>query len=157
MAKPKHTISPEGKAKAEAELKHLTEVKRPEIRQAIKTAREFGDLSENAEYHAAREAQAMNESRIRVLEHQLANAVVSEAVSGGVAGVGSQVSYRDAEQRQGDRGDPGPPRSRPISPRPSSPSRARSARRCSGAAEGDEVTFETPRGGEKRLEVMSVA
>ena len=97
MAEAKNTISSEGKAQAEADLKHLTEVRRAEIRQSIKVAREFGDLSENAEYHAAREAQGMNESRIRVLEHLLAHAVVSDAASDGAAGVGSKISYRDAD------------------------------------------------------------
>src|ERR1044072_1741875 len=97
MAADKSRIRPEGKAKAEAELKHLIEVKRPEIRQSIKTAREFGDLSENAEYHAAREAQGMNEARIRVLEHHLATAVVSESAGGDDAAIGSVVRYRDAD------------------------------------------------------------
>jgi transcription elongation factor GreA len=155
MAKAKNTISREGKAKAEAELKHLTEVKRPEIVKAIKSAREFGDLSENAEYHAAREAQAMNESRIRVLEHQLATAVVSEASTGGVAGVGSQVSYRDAKsgkvtevtlvhRLEADLAAAKLSVESPI------------GEALLGAGEGDEVSFETPRGGSKRLEVLSV-
>ena len=91
----KHSISPEGWAKAEAELQHLREVRRPKIVAEIKVAREFGDLSENAEYHAAREAQGLNEARIRVLEHHLAMAKVQEAASGDLIGVGSRVSYRD--------------------------------------------------------------
>ena len=74
----KHSISPEGRAKAEAELRHLREVRRPKIVAEIKVAREFGDLSENAEYHAAREAQGLNEARIRVLEHHLAMAKVQD-------------------------------------------------------------------------------
>ncbi len=156
MARQQDTISPEGKAKAEAELKHLTEVKRPEIRKAIKTARDFGDLSENAEYHAAREAQGMNESRIRVLEHQLASAVVAEAASGGVAGVGSQISYRDAEsgkvtevtlvhRLEADLAAAKLSVESPI------------GAALVGASQGDEVSFETPRGGSKSLEVLSVA
>ena len=66
MGGSKHSISPEGKAEAEAELQDRRDVKRPKIVAEIKAAREFGDLSENAEYHAAREAQGLNEARIRV-------------------------------------------------------------------------------------------
>jgi transcription elongation factor GreA len=95
VADPETTISPAGKAEAEAELEHLRNVRRPEIVAAIRVAREFGDLSENAEYHAAREAQGLNESRIRVLEHHLATAEVREAANDGSIEVGSRVSYRD--------------------------------------------------------------
>lgn len=58
----------------EAELKKLISVERPRIVEAIATAREHGDLSENAEYHAAREQQSFNEGRIQELE-----AVISKA------------------------------------------------------------------------------
>ena len=92
---PENSISPEGKAKAEAELEQLRGVRRPEIVAAIKAAREHGDLSENAEYHAAREAQGLNEARIRYLEHHLAGAMVKESSGGERAGVGSLVSFRD--------------------------------------------------------------
>lgn len=95
MADLKQSISPEGKAAAEAELNELIKVRRPEIVDAIKVAREFGDLKENAEYHAARESQSMNEARIRQLEHQLAHAEVVEPATGGTVGVGSKVSFRD--------------------------------------------------------------
>ena len=67
----------------------------PKIVAEIKAAREFGDLSENAEYHAAREAQGLNEARIRVLEHHLAMAKVHESASGDLIGVGSRVCFRD--------------------------------------------------------------
>ncbi len=97
MKDAKPTISPEGRAAAEAELRLLVEKRRPEIVASIKVAREFGDLKENAEYHAAREAQGMNEARIRVLEHHLATAIVREPESGDVVGVGSRVSFRDGE------------------------------------------------------------
>ena len=155
MADAKNTISSEGKAQAEAELKHLVEVKRPEIVKSIKTAREFGDLSENAEYHAAREAQGMNESRIRVLEHLLAHAVVSDAASGGAAGVGSQISYRDVESGKVTdvtlvhrlEADLAAGKLSVESPLGTA---------LLGAAEGDEVSFETPRGDSKKLEVLSV-
>jgi transcription elongation factor GreA len=91
----KHSISPEGRAKAEAELHQLRKVRRPKIVAEIRVAREFGDLSENAEYHAAREAQGLNEARIRLLEHHLAMAKVEEITNGDSIGVGSRVRFRD--------------------------------------------------------------
>ena len=155
MAADKNTISPEGKAKAEAELKHLTEVKRPEIVKSIKSAREFGDLSENAEYHAAREAQGMNESRIRVLEELLSKAVVAEAAGGDQAAIGSVVTYRDADsgketevtlvhRLEADLAAGKLSVESPI------------GNALLGAGKGDKVSFDTPRGGEKKLEVLSV-
>jgi transcription elongation factor GreA len=98
MSLKKQTISAEGRAEAEAELEHRTGVKRAEIRNAIKVAREFGDLKENAEYHAAREEQGLNEARIRVLEHHLANSELATGSDDGTAAVGSRVRYRDGER-----------------------------------------------------------
>jgi transcription elongation factor GreA len=152
----KQTISAEGKAKAEAELKHLKEVRRPEIVQSIRSAREFGDLKENAEYHAAREAQGMNESRIRTLEHHLASAVVSESAGGDEAGIGSVVSYRDLDsdkvaevtlvhELEADLAAGKLSVSSPI------------GTALLGAGKGDTVAFETPRGAGKRLEVLAVS
>src|SRR5688500_5842431 len=91
----KDQISAEGKARAEEELRELRDVQRPRIVKAIKEAREEGDLSENAEYHAAREQQGLNEARIRSLEAQLASAEVIEEPTGEVASVGSRVGFRD--------------------------------------------------------------
>lgn len=68
-------ITKKGREKLEAELKALKD-KRPGISQAIGDARAFGDLRENSEYHAAREAQALNEAKIRQLEDKLARAVL---------------------------------------------------------------------------------
>jgi transcription elongation factor GreA len=93
----KHPLSPDGRAKVEVELRRRREVERPRIVDEIKTAREFGDLSENAEYHAAREAQGLNEARIRVLEHHLAMAKPHVVTQGDRVGVGSRVSFRDRE------------------------------------------------------------
>ena len=58
------------------ELKNLKSVDRPEIIKAIATAREFGDLKENAEYHAAREQQSFAEGRIKDIEAKLSNAQI---------------------------------------------------------------------------------
>lgn len=67
-------MSAEGIAKLEAEIAHLRSVERPAVVQAIAEARDKGDLSENAEYDAAREAQAMLELKISKLEQTLAKA-----------------------------------------------------------------------------------
>ena len=69
-------LTVKGADKLRAELKHLKQTVRPEIVQAIATAREHGDLKENAEYHAAREQQSFNEGRIQQLESTLSHAQV---------------------------------------------------------------------------------
>jgi transcription elongation factor GreA len=67
-----------GKKKLENELEYLKTVKRVEIKEALKAARAQGDLSENADYSAAKEDQSLNETRIMEIETQLKNAVVVE-------------------------------------------------------------------------------
>ncbi|MEI6627398.1 MAG: transcription elongation factor GreA [bacterium] len=69
-------VSPEGLEKAQAELKELIAVKRPEVIERIAAARELGDLSENAEYHEAREDQSFIEGRIQELENLIKNAII---------------------------------------------------------------------------------
>jgi transcription elongation factor GreA len=151
----KQAISAEGRAKAEAELEHLRNVRRAEIVDAIRVAREFGDLSENAEYHAAREAQSLNESRIQTLEAQLAHAEVIESGGDGSVAVGSQVSYRDA-------GADKLVEVTVVHPLEASVPEGRISadspvgKALLGSREGDRVSFETPRG-EKQLEVLTVA
>lgn len=68
-----------GKKKIEDELEYLKTVKRVEIKTALKVARAQGDLSENADYSAAKEDQSMTETRIMELEGQLKNAVLIES------------------------------------------------------------------------------
>lgn len=69
-------LTAKGFAKLDAELKRLKSVDRPEIIRAIAEAREHGDLSENAEYHASRERQSFVEGRIRDLEAMIARSEV---------------------------------------------------------------------------------
>ncbi|MGN0804135.1 MAG: transcription elongation factor GreA [Candidatus Coproplasma sp.] len=64
-----------------AELDHLVKVKRPEIIERIAEARSHGDLSENAEYDAAREEQRSNEGKIAELEYQIKNAVIQNVIT----------------------------------------------------------------------------
>jgi len=72
----KFPITKKGFDKLEQEIKHLKHTERPKIIEAIATAREFGDLSENAEYHAAREKQSFVEGRIIDLENKMARAEI---------------------------------------------------------------------------------
>lgn len=67
-----------GKKKLEDELEYLKTVKRVEIKAALKSARAQGDLSENADYSAAKEDQSMTETRIMELEETLKNAIIIE-------------------------------------------------------------------------------
>ncbi len=151
---PENEISAEGKAEAEAELKHRTEVRRPEIVAAIKVAREFGDLKENAEYHAARDEQGHNEARIRVLEHHLSTATVLESAGGGdgSVAVGSKVSYRDGENVK-EVTLVHPLEADVAAGKLSSESPVGLA--LLGAAKGDTVELETARG-KKQLEIVAV-
>lgn len=70
-----------GHTRLEEELKHLKSVERPSIVKAIAEAREHGDLSENAEYHAARERQSFVEGRIEELEDKISRAEVIDVSS----------------------------------------------------------------------------
>ena len=69
-------ITKEGEVLLREELKKLKSEDRPRIIDAIATAREFGDLKENAEYHAAKEQQSLTEARIRDIESKLANSQI---------------------------------------------------------------------------------
>ena len=77
----KYPMTVQGARALEEELKHLKTVLRPQITAAIATARELGDLSENAEYHAAREQQGMSEARIRDIEGRLSAAQIIDVTT----------------------------------------------------------------------------
>jgi transcription elongation factor GreA len=91
-------ITVEEKAQLEAKLKDL-HAKRPQISERIAEARALGDLKENAEYHAAREDQGMNEAEIRRIEERLASARVvdREQVPDDVVFIGATVKLRDED------------------------------------------------------------
>ncbi len=79
MADNNYVLTPEGKAKLEEELHYLETEKRAEIGARIKTAREFGDISENSEYDDAKNEQGMMEARIAEISHILSEATVVNA------------------------------------------------------------------------------
>jgi transcription elongation factor GreA len=86
----------------EEELKRLTSQERPRIIQAISDARTHGDLSENAEYHAAKEAQSLNEGRIAELEDKLSRAEVIDVskLSGSTVKFGATVTLVDEDTEE---------------------------------------------------------
>jgi transcription elongation factor GreA len=87
------------KEQLEAELAELEGPKRTAVVEAIKTARGFGDLSENFEYHAAKNEQGLLEMRIRMLRDRLSRAVLVDenSADASVVGVGSKVELEDEQ------------------------------------------------------------
>ncbi|MGM0559578.1 MAG: transcription elongation factor GreA [Pseudomonadota bacterium] len=91
-----------GYARLEEELRHLRSVARPEVIKAIAEAREHGDLSENAEYHAARERQSFIEGRVAELEDKISRAQVIDPskLSGDTVMFGATVEVADEDTDQ---------------------------------------------------------
>lgn len=95
-------LTPQGFARLEAELAQRQRETRPKIIQAIAEARAHGDLSENAEYHAAKEQQALNEGRIAELESVITRADVIDAskLSGDTIKFGATVTIVDVDTEE---------------------------------------------------------
>lgn len=91
--------TPSGLARIEEELRQLKNVARPDVIRAIAEAREHGDLSENAEYHAARERQSFIEGRVLELEDKMARAEVIDVskISGDTVKFGATVTMVDED------------------------------------------------------------
>ena len=88
-------LTPEGAAKLRAELSELTGPRREELAQRLRAAIQMGDLSENADYHKAKEDQAFLEGRIQEIEAVLRTAVVVEKTQSDVVAVGSTVTVQE--------------------------------------------------------------
>ena len=95
-------LTQEGLDELKNELDNLINVKRPENIQAIKEARSLGDLSENAEYDAARNEQAQIEGRIKQLEKMLENVSIISEVSKDKVGIGNTVSIKYVDDDEED-------------------------------------------------------
>lgn len=104
MTKKECLMTAEGFLKIEEELNELKTVKRPQVIEAIKDARAQGDLSENADYDAAKNDQAVLEARIKELEYLVDHAkIIEETASDGVVGIGSTITIKyieDDEEEQ---------------------------------------------------------
>jgi transcription elongation factor GreA len=149
-------ITPEGKTRLTEEISHLKTVERPKIVREIEAARSHGDLSENAEYHAAKERQGHVEARIRFLEDHLARADVIDLakVDGSrvVFGVGvrlhdgssdQEVEYRIVGDLESDIQKGLISISSPI------------GRALIGKEVGDQVVVQTP-GGRREFEIVEI-
>src|SRR6185295_6634843 len=98
----KNPITPQGAEKLREELNHRKSVERPAITAMIAEARAHGDLSENAEYHAARERQGMNEARIKDIEDKLARAEIIDPtkISGDRVAFGATVKLFNTDTEE---------------------------------------------------------
>ena len=158
MSRPPMTST--GAEKLREELKELKTVVRPRIVEAIATAREHGDLKENAEYHAAREQQSFTEGRIKEIEAALSNAeIIDVAEVGARAGdkivfgatvelydveADSEVTYQIVGELEADIKHNLISVTSPI------------ARALIGKAVDDEVVVKAP-GGDREYEIVSVS
>src|SRR5713226_4203863 len=142
MAKEVH-ITPEGLVAVQKEHHDLTTVNRPAIVAKIKAARELGDLSENFEYHAAKNEQGMMEARVKELEAIVKNHVLIEAKKAtGVIDMGSTVRFSEAGQDEETYRIVGPAEADPKAGRVSYESALGKA--MIGHRVGDEVEIKTP-------------
>ena len=150
-------MTADGYARLEEELRHLKGVARPEVIRAIAEAREHGDISENAEYHAARERQSFIEGRLAELEDKISRAEIIDpaTLSGKQVKFGAHVTLIDEDTEEKsvyqivgeDEADIKAKRLAITSPL---------ARALVGKSVGDQVEVTTP-GGSRSYEISKVA
>jgi transcription elongation factor GreA len=148
-------LSPEGLTNLKSELDHLSTTRRREVAARIKEAREFGDISENAEYDDAKNEQAMLEARIAGLEEKLRSATVIDASELGtdVVRVGSVVYVKDEAGKSIKYSIVGSAEAKPAELKLSNESPVGKA--LLGKKRGEEVVFATPKG-ERRLRITKI-
>jgi transcription elongation factor GreA len=148
-------LTPEDQANLKAELELLTTTRRREVAARIKEAREFGDISENAEYDDAKNEQAMLEAQIARLEEKLRSATVVDTSDLGtdVVRVGSLVHVKDENGKSTKYTIVGSAGANPAELKLSNESPIGKA--LLGRKRGDEVVFTTPRG-ERRLKITKI-
>ena len=150
-------ITPEGLEKLKAELEELQTVRRREVAERIKEAREFGDIAENSEYDDAKNEQAMLEQRIAQMEERVRRAIVidKDQVDTGVVSVGVKVHVKD--QNTGDSRKfqlVGSAEANPSEEKLSHESPIGKA--LMGRKRGEIVTVEVPRGGNRKLKITKI-
>jgi transcription elongation factor GreA len=148
-------LTPEGLANLKGELEQLSTIRRREVAARIKEAREFGDISENAEYDDAKNEQAMLEARIALLEEKLRSATVIDQseLSTDVVHVGSIVHVKDEGGKSTRYTIVGSAEANPSELRLSNESPVGKA--LLGHKRGEEVVFATPKG-ERTLKITKI-
>jgi transcription elongation factor GreA len=150
----KEYLTKENKEALEAELKELSSVKRKEVIAAIEYAKSLGDLSENAEYHIAREEQGKLEERIGIIENVLKHAVVVDRVTDGTISIGSVVVIqKEGEANTRTLTIVGSEETDMLSGKISYKSPIGAA--LNGKKKGDTITVNTPKG-DMEYEIISV-
>lgn len=98
-------LTPEGHKKLSEEIEYLASIRREEIAERIKEARDFGDISENSEYNEAKNEQAKLEMRISHLEQKLRNARIlsGSEIKTDMVGIGSKVTLKDVKKDENHR------------------------------------------------------
>ncbi len=150
-------LTREGFEKLKDEIEHMRTVRRREVAERIKVAREFGDISENAEYDHAKNEQAMLEARIAQLEDKLRKAtVVDESqVDSDVVSVGSHVRVKDQKSGQSVAYQiVGSAEADPSENKLSNESPVGGA--LLGHKRGDVVTVAVPRGPSRKLKITKI-
>ncbi|CAN5247028.1 transcription elongation factor GreA [soil metagenome] len=150
-------ITKEGLENLQQEVEHLSTVKRREVAERIKDARDFGDITENAEYDDAKNEQALLEQRISQLEERLRRATIidEKSLDTGTVGVGVTVHVKD--QKTGDSRKfkiVGPAEANPAEQKLSNESPIGKA--LLGHKRNDIVAVEVPRGPKKKLKITKI-
>ena len=146
-------LTREGREKLEQELAERKGSLRDEIIERLKEARGFGDLSENAEYDAARDEQARNEARIKDIENQIASARIVSGDSMSVS-IGSKVEIEDARGKRMTFEIVGTTQTDSRNHQISNESPAGKA--MIGHVVGDRILFNTPRGEVREYTITSI-
>jgi transcription elongation factor GreA len=151
---PEVPITPEGLEAVRQEHDELTSKRRPAIVAKIKAARELGDLSENFEYHAAKNEQGMMEARVKELEAIIKNHVLIETqTEKGVVGMGSTVRFSEDGEAEETYRIVGPAEADPKAGRVSYESAVGKA--LIGHKVGDQVAVKTP-GGQYSVRIIAI-
>lgn len=150
-------ITQEGLEKLRSEVERLTTVKRREVAQRIKEAREFGDIAENSEYDDAKNEQALLEQRIAQLEERLRRATVVDRneIDTDAVGVGVVVHVKDQKSGESQKFEiVGSAEANPTEGKLSN--EAPIGKALLGHKRGDVVTIDVPRGPKKKLKVTKI-